>query len=521
MITPFSLGGRGSRQLSKALEECRKNSRDHSPASDDVWVLCTNNPICVAKYIAPSQDSTSTILIQPMKSSSYDSGLLIPCDGQLILAKRENIQSIQMIQEPGGWRITDTPRIRRLIQMLSVRGINFNIPIKLGNGQQLIHGNDKENWDMVSLESSDFDEGSVESCLFQHLVHTNNNSTNIPNILVETGSKLSGNVCEINAKSVGTEKSLVDSPNYLTHLTPVSVTELSKSPLNQQNDSNRIVSGSNSPAIIFPTSSVRTPSPNMISNSLLSASNISTKVTSRNTPYLPSRTVTKFIAGKPISSNFSTSSPNILPTSIDNFHNSVKNNNTNLLDETSIACKSNETCDIKILDGSDKSKISENLNVASDSLQVKQMSNNNLKKKRHDNHLDSLQMLFLASKVKSKDIAPSNFSEICIDDDSVCISNETPDDNINSSNSYSNEESIDNSSLDQSASNSDSDNTHVTKSNRRKRMKVDSNSSTTSTLTSRPVRSARMESSSYAQRNAIFGSWPTRLQSAEKGSWKM
>ena len=511
MITPFSLGGRGSRQLSKALEECRKNSREHSPAAEDVWVLCTNNPICVAKYIAPSQDSTSTVLIQPMKSSSYDNGLLIPCDGQLILAKRENIQSIQMNQEPGGWRITDTPRIRRLIQMLSVRGINFNIPIKLGNGQHLINGNDKENWDMVSLDSSDFDEGSVESSLFQHLVHAaNNNSTDIStNIPLENGSLHEDN-------SERAEKILVESPNHLTHLTPVSVTELSKSPINHQCNKIQITSGSNSPPVIFPTS-MRTPSPNMIFNTLLSASNISTKSSSRKTPYMPSRTVTKFIAGKPISSNYSTSSPSILPSSINNFQNTLKNT----LDGTVpyiVVCKS-QTCEDKIFDKT-SCDINTNNNTACNSnySQDKQMGNIVVKKKRRDNHLDSLQTLFIEPKSKNKIMSSDKNS-----DETTFISSEVSGNDIESSDCISQIESIISNRVDVNTNsvNNDDNKSHIAvKSNRRKRNRVelDVNSGN---ATSRPVRSARIESSSYAQRNAIFGSWPTRLQSAEKGSWKM
>lgn len=514
MITPFSLGGRGSRQLSKALEECRKNSREHSPAAEDIWVLCTNNPICVAKYIAPSQDSTSTVLIQPMKSSSYDIGLLIPCDGQLILAKRENIQSIQMIQEPGGWRIADTPRIRRLIQMLSVRGINFSIPVKLGNGQQLINGNDKENWDMVSLESSDFDEGSVESSLFQHLVHAaNNNSTDIStNNLLEKESLHENNYERA-------EKILVESPNHLAHLTPVSVTELSKSPVKPLHSKTQTIPWSNSPPIIFPTSSVRTPSPNMIFNSLLSSSNISTKSTSRKTPYMPSRTVTKFIAGKPISSNCSTSSPSILPSSVNNFQNNLKN--TNVLDGTFIAVCKAQTCEDKILnENSGDIDTNNNTTCNSNYSQDKQMGD--IVKKRRDNHLDSLQTLFIEPKSKSKTLNLDKISEISTDE-TTFMSNEISENNIETSTCISQIESIISNHVDNSteSDNNNDDKIHiVVKSNRRKRCEVelDVNSGN---VNSRPVRSARMERSSYAQRNAIFGSWPTRLQSAEKGSWKM
>ena len=64
-----------------------------------------------------------------------------------------------MKQEPGGWRVIDSPKLRSLIQHLGSK-TSFVYPMSFAAAQS----SGKDNWDLVSLESSEFDEtGSADS----------------------------------------------------------------------------------------------------------------------------------------------------------------------------------------------------------------------------------------------------------------------------------------------------------------------------------------------------------------------
>ena len=64
-----------------------------------------------------------------------------------------------MKQEPGGWRVIDSPKLRSLIQHLGSK-TSFVYPMSFTAAQS----SGKDNWDLVSLESSEFDEtGSADS----------------------------------------------------------------------------------------------------------------------------------------------------------------------------------------------------------------------------------------------------------------------------------------------------------------------------------------------------------------------
>jgi hypothetical protein len=93
---PFNPGGRGSKQLSKAIEQSKVYNHQYSHQIDAEFVLCTGTPPCFAKVIsAPSTDINSTI-IQPMYPSPHDTGLLMPWDGHLWVAKSQKLIPINV-----------------------------------------------------------------------------------------------------------------------------------------------------------------------------------------------------------------------------------------------------------------------------------------------------------------------------------------------------------------------------------------------------------------------------------------
>lgn len=155
---PFRSGGRGSKQLSKALQD------NAEAVIEPSWVLCAGkSQTYFAKIISVPAESTGNVLLQPLYQSPHDATLLKPWEGHLWLAKKEKLHPVQMRQEPGGWRVVETPFLKKKIEQLNKKrkGGSFTYP------QNIITVRGREDWDTVSLESSEFDEASsVDSVLF-------------------------------------------------------------------------------------------------------------------------------------------------------------------------------------------------------------------------------------------------------------------------------------------------------------------------------------------------------------------
>lgn len=92
---PFRTGGRGSKQLSKAIENSAGEKQNQYGVTGDMWVLHTGDPIYFAKVVSFAQDPSS-VLIQKMQPSHIDPALLVPWEGHLMIAKIETLQSIQV-----------------------------------------------------------------------------------------------------------------------------------------------------------------------------------------------------------------------------------------------------------------------------------------------------------------------------------------------------------------------------------------------------------------------------------------
>ncbi len=86
--SPFRPGGRGSKQLSKAIEQTK--------SVNSAWVLCSQPP-CFARVMSTmSSTQSSNIMIQPLRASPHNSALLVPWDGHLLIAKSEHLHKIQV-----------------------------------------------------------------------------------------------------------------------------------------------------------------------------------------------------------------------------------------------------------------------------------------------------------------------------------------------------------------------------------------------------------------------------------------
>lgn len=155
---PFRIGGRGSKQLAKALEQNKLLPQQN-------WVLCTGSQACFAQNLGASSQHSDRVMIQPMNPSAADPCILIPWVGQIWLAKKSTLISVQMKQEAltGGFRLISTPLIIDWVAKLNLRGSSFSYPISL----QEAKSNGNENWDTVSLEDSEYE--SVDSLLFTNL----------------------------------------------------------------------------------------------------------------------------------------------------------------------------------------------------------------------------------------------------------------------------------------------------------------------------------------------------------------
>jgi hypothetical protein len=92
---PFKPGGRGSKQLSKAIEQSKETSELEDDATK--WVLCYGRSPCFAKVISSaSEENLESILIQPMRQSPHDPRLLILWEGHLWLAKSDKLYPVKV-----------------------------------------------------------------------------------------------------------------------------------------------------------------------------------------------------------------------------------------------------------------------------------------------------------------------------------------------------------------------------------------------------------------------------------------
>ena len=98
LASPFRIGGRGSKQLSKAVQQTRQQLD-----IEDCGVFCFASPTpCFAKVVSSDlhergEGNGNTVLIQPMRESPHNSALYIPCDGHLLLSKVEFLHAVKVI----------------------------------------------------------------------------------------------------------------------------------------------------------------------------------------------------------------------------------------------------------------------------------------------------------------------------------------------------------------------------------------------------------------------------------------
>ena len=134
-------------------------------------------------------------MIQPLiPSTTADAALLAPWEGHIWLSKADKLHSIKMKQEPGGWRIIQTPKVMKFIEMLRAKGGTFSMPMTLNTAVQT----GKKDWDMVSLESSDFDDGSSVDSLFGNLGKELNTKANRSRSPSPSASNLPATTTNIN-----------------------------------------------------------------------------------------------------------------------------------------------------------------------------------------------------------------------------------------------------------------------------------------------------------------------------------
>lgn len=174
--TPFRPQGRGSKQLTKALSQ-HYDDADHTQIEAySEWVLCKSEPVCFAKVL--SGEASGKTMIQPFKLSSIDPSLLVLWEGHVWLAKSSNLIPVQvssnfyclsglinlintyfqfqMKREALGYRVQMTKTLSRWIDKLTKAGIRSSYPISFQTAMK----NQTEDWDMVSLESSELDDSS-------------------------------------------------------------------------------------------------------------------------------------------------------------------------------------------------------------------------------------------------------------------------------------------------------------------------------------------------------------------------
>lgn len=88
---PFRISGRGSKQLSKAMEQTIERGHYSNEIS---WVFSTGNHPCFAKVVSMT---TGGVMIQPMSPIDGDSDIYQPWEGHLWMEKRENIFPVEVV----------------------------------------------------------------------------------------------------------------------------------------------------------------------------------------------------------------------------------------------------------------------------------------------------------------------------------------------------------------------------------------------------------------------------------------
>jgi hypothetical protein len=143
---PFRVGGRGSKQLSKAIEI---SHGDRGVSEEIAWVFCSGVHPCFAKVIS---FATTGVMIQPMSPVEGDPHLYQLWEGHLWMEKKDHIHPVQMKQELGGWRIQYSSTLRQLVQS------TVKICPQFPPEQTIL--SPTQRCDLISLEGSEFDDQS-------------------------------------------------------------------------------------------------------------------------------------------------------------------------------------------------------------------------------------------------------------------------------------------------------------------------------------------------------------------------
>lgn len=97
--SPFRVGGRGSKQLSKALE---KSSQERGQAGDThcepQWAFCLGKNPCFAKILPVNNPlhSSKSVIVQPMFSNAQDPHLFTLWEGHLWMAKIDKLHPVKV-----------------------------------------------------------------------------------------------------------------------------------------------------------------------------------------------------------------------------------------------------------------------------------------------------------------------------------------------------------------------------------------------------------------------------------------
>lgn len=161
---PFRVGGRGSKQLSKAIEKSNieKEKAGDSPHVEQCWVFYTGSHPCFAKIISCATADENSVIIQPMYPSEVDPSLFVPWNGHLWVATKDKLHPVKMKQEPGGWRVYYNLLLQQVVEKSGINIKNKFCPTK------------SNPWDLVSLDSDLEEVSSMGSSLFPHLINGNN-----------------------------------------------------------------------------------------------------------------------------------------------------------------------------------------------------------------------------------------------------------------------------------------------------------------------------------------------------------
>ena len=95
--SPFRPGGRGSKMLTKAIEQSGQDVNNDLNGTENNWVLCTGKTPCFAKVMSVPSPDSSSVFIQPLHPSVADSALLVPWEGHLWLAKSSKLHRVKVI----------------------------------------------------------------------------------------------------------------------------------------------------------------------------------------------------------------------------------------------------------------------------------------------------------------------------------------------------------------------------------------------------------------------------------------